>query len=107
MTDEELKEIEERANAATPGPWFAYFDGHAGEIHSEAGSVLEPYGCEGGACIVREKDLAFITNARTDVPTLIAEVRESRFRISQLLDRIDELQLNLETARYDAMGEDL
>jgi hypothetical protein len=52
MTEDELKAIEKRVNAATPGPWTT----GAGKI----------------------QDRTFIAAARTDVPTLVAEVRRMR-----------------------------
>ena len=69
----DLDEIERRANAATPGPW-------TGKVNNcvEAGdeAVFET-GC--GCCTdstLSEENAAFIAAARTDVPALIARVRE-------------------------------
>lgn len=51
MTDEELKAIEARANAATPGPWMK------------------------GVTYDHGRNAEFIAASRTDVPALAAEVR--------------------------------
>jgi hypothetical protein len=75
MTNEELDAIERRANAATPGPWFP-------PVTRERGP-----GCDDRACVVdhegcavwpwhRREDMEFAYAARTDVPALIARVRE-------------------------------
>lgn len=83
MTDDELKEIEARCNAATPGPWKVENDSDYDEqsdTHSEwpwrinAGTLtLCDIGGDGHSNDVA--DFNFIANARTDIPALIAEVR--------------------------------
>lgn len=74
MTDDELKAIEERANAATPAPWttFAWSKWAPDEV-SVSGPRLTGYEGE-----VVPADAEFIAHARTDVPTLLAEVRRLR-----------------------------
>lgn len=69
-----LDEIEARANAATPGPWEGKRNGgvYAGDMEP----VFET-GC--GCCSdpdLTDENSAFIASARTDVPALIARVRE-------------------------------
>ena len=65
MDGKQLRAIEERANRATPGPW---------EEVAESGEwwVTAP---ETGVHFV------MATNARTDVPALIAEIRELRAKL--------------------------
>lgn len=84
MTDQELQAIEERANAATPGPWkaneshydFAVFAPHP----SESGNTLIAQ-IDGGISTDSERDADFIAAAREDVPALIAEVRDLRAKL--------------------------
>jgi hypothetical protein len=78
MTEDDLKAIEARANAATPGPW---------EIDQKDCTVLRaPNGPPADQSLMgdeqyypwtpdRIEDWQFIASARTDVPALIAEVR--------------------------------
>lgn len=74
MTDEELATIEQRANAATAGPW-------------RRDEPLEIWSASGMVAGVPEfrpdnhrpaSDAIFIEHARSDVPALIAEVRAYR-----------------------------
>lgn len=72
MTEEELQEIEARANAATEGPWDACLS---------SGVCRAPPGEDHHSSIghIRTKqDQEFIAHARTDVPKLVAEVRRLR-----------------------------
>ena len=71
-----LKEIEARANAATPGPW----DNRCKEFSNSerARHIWSEYGW---LCTLespldsKEVDAAFIAHARTDVPKLLAMLR--------------------------------
>jgi hypothetical protein len=75
----DLDEIERRANAATPGrEWERRIEesscGECGEY-----SEYVQYFCAGPYCETEDaarKDAAFIAHARTDVPALVARVRE-------------------------------
>jgi len=73
MNQEQLNAIKERVAKATPGPWvieesrFGSFNG---------ASVDENYDLP--ACLMKANDADFITNARGDVPALIAEVQRLR-----------------------------
>ena len=100
MTEDELREIEERANAATAGPWVQSgetWDGDATGgvwVRLNGGSTDDVY--DGVAFVSRWEDrgkpdhaqsqdfqdAAFIAHARADVPTLVAEIR----RLKALLD---------------------
>lgn len=69
--DEELKAIEGRANAATPGPWR--ITESAKEFYGVASDVLTVFAPSlDGADI---DDALFISAARTDVPRLVAALR--------------------------------
>ncbi len=99
MTDEQLREIEERANAATPGPWHAGYwsgqchmkhkhdpricqydytlqtrkgDSFIGVVNDERETVV---GVSYDDLVVSEADNQFIAHAREDIPALIAEIR--------------------------------
>ncbi len=87
MTDEELDAIEARANVATPGPWA--WDQH-GDLRSTTATDPDWWDSETTAPFVtvivtdtgayppRGATAEFIAAARTDVPTLVAEVRRLR-----------------------------
>lgn len=83
-----LDEIEARANAATPGPW-TYHDGCGYVEVPPCGAIEFKPGWERSVHFLARVhnnhvegedglgfDGAFIANARTDVPALIARVRE-------------------------------
>lgn len=81
MTDDELNAIEQRANAATPGPWVDTDPRHirhaepniyAGDY--EVADVYDNNGCD---------DSSFIAHARQDIPALIAEIRRLRAALLQ------------------------
>lgn len=75
MTKEELDACEARANAATPGPWEAgakitkrvYI---ASSLHRIADTLSTA-------------DATFIAAARTDVPTLVARVRDLEAQLAR------------------------
>lgn len=92
MTEEELKVIEARADAATEGPWTwrdgsdPYCDlgilaGASGEV-CNFGCAEQYYPTEGTE--PSPADAAFIASARTDVPALIAEVRRLQAEKTEL-----------------------
>lgn len=68
LTTQQLDEIEERANAAAPGPWC---------LCDDYSDVLTPDGYQ-LASYAATADGEFIAAARTDVPALLAEVRRLR-----------------------------
>lgn len=96
ITGERLKEIEARANAATPGPWIPDNDCHG--VHDPVVWAREKYKhfvCNVGADAgpedpVRESvafdmeiaDMHFIAHARLDIPDLVTEV----WALRELLD---------------------
>lgn len=74
MKPEELAAIEQRASAATPGPWATYRDETWMVVYIDAnnGVVVAP---EGDNLILSVADAEFIAAARTDIPALISEIR--------------------------------
>ena len=81
----DLDEIEARANAATPGPWFVHESDRPGDYWTVSADPERPFECEvfddgsaggeyGPSCSIADRD--FLVAARTDVPALIARVRE-------------------------------
>ena len=96
MTPEELKEIEERCNKATPGPWRACHEGvcSCSQVWSQSvdvpvaevargewGDPGFPYG-EIPEKIAKSNSL-FITHAREDIPKLLSYIKELESRIRE------------------------
>lgn len=92
MTEAELAAIEERANAATPGPWVAepargkWSDGetHCAGIHVAGESWNEIVTTDGGVYGPNWPDAQFIAAARSDIPALVAEVKRLRAELAEL-----------------------
>ena len=107
MTDEELTAIEVRALRATAGPWTGKKDSG---VSSKEGSIFET-GC--GCCTEKDfsvYDASFIACARSDVPTLIAEVRslraerdDARRDAARLLDKLTTTKWQRDQHEKDAM----
>lgn len=82
MTDAELQAIENRATAATPGPWQATGLPYNG---TDEPCILTAQGLYIAQTVYDmqsqteehavDADTMFIASARTDIPALIAEVR--------------------------------
>jgi hypothetical protein len=94
MTDDRIAEIEARARAATPGPWIFVSESvdannepcvgvDGGEVVTKyLGGIVEcsdPYP-RGDNCPT--ENMRFIAAARTDVPDLIAALREAQATIA-------------------------
>lgn len=93
MTDEELAEIEGRANNATPGPWWVERP-HTWKPQPyrtlDDFIAYSPFGEQGRSDPAHifdlmekydvDTDYEFIAHARTDIPALIAEIRRLRRR---------------------------
>ncbi len=86
LTEEELAAMEARCAAATPGPWTAEWrHGFGVGLHPAAAHIQSPSGAvvsdgnygEGGY-VWGEANSAFIAAARTDLPLVLAEVRQLR-----------------------------
>lgn len=71
MTDEQLSEIEQRVNAATPGSWAGY----PSMVSISASHALSVFMRDNADPLQVERDNVFIAAARSDVPALVAEVR--------------------------------
>jgi hypothetical protein len=70
----DLDAIEARANAATPGPWWADAD-KGGEVSLWQ---VDPSDVDMAYFPAADADNEFIATARTDVPALVAEVRRQQ-----------------------------
>jgi len=72
MTQQELQEIQARAEAATAGPWGSRID-----VGKQFYVFTPSYGVRDFSCLSggfeHETDADFIAHARTDIPALLAE----------------------------------
>lgn len=84
MTDEQLREIEERANAATPGAWVVVAKGNSRTVMADR-HVSKDLGYRWKVAVFAgdpksgdrtDANGEFIAHAREDIPALIAEIRE-------------------------------
>lgn len=85
MTDDELKAIEARANAATKAPWrVAYANVTSADVEGplDEDLVSRNYG---GRAQYLTADAEFIAHAREDIPALVAEVRRLRSELERAL----------------------
>ena len=84
MTKEELKEIEDRCNKATPGPWKTL----PPDSVNPCWYVTRRQGEEEGfyiACFFNGKeDAEFVINSREDIPKLMSYIKDLE---SQILNR--------------------
>ncbi|MBV6417396.1 MAG: hypothetical protein CMLOHMNK_02058 [Steroidobacteraceae bacterium] len=110
MTEADLHEIEQLANAATAGPWH----NDAGDIATtpvwwEGWVVARCYGSEaGGLSLQEEADAHFIAAAREDVPALCAALRAAwaetarwEARVSILTETIKTMVVALDEAAIE------
>lgn len=88
MTDQQLAAIKERAEKATPGPWFhgQNADGQH-NVYAGGGIDITPAWCVHGLPMCPD-DAAFIAYARTDVPALVAEVERLSHLETRRIDRL-------------------
>lgn len=87
--DEILSEIEQRANAATPGPWRI---GRVSETWDSA-DIDNNWG-QTIAEVTHRCDQPFIAAARTDVPRLVKALREALNECNDLLSGMVRSDLN-------------
>lgn len=95
MTEEELKAIEDRANAATPGPWESVVmrdsrDDSWFRATVEGPEHFDLNGSDHGTICdtVSTVDNAnFIADARSDIPKLVAEVKRLRDEVEHWRDK--------------------
>ena len=93
LTDQELAEMQLRAEQASPAPWQSFLERRdhlsgdsfirVGGLDDDEPDMYVMRQTDKGLPPASEFDLDFIANARQDVPRLVAEVR----RLRQLLDR--------------------
>jgi len=84
-----LGEIEARATSAHPAPWKAWDRGIGYEIHTWLDEPLNA----GHRETFNIADANFIAHARTDIPALLAMVREQR----AVLERVEAVLTAIET----------
>jgi hypothetical protein len=93
VSEAELDEIEQRADAASPAPWQAFIEGRdhsAGDTIIRIGGLdismpdMYVYFSSPGPTTepVPDADLDFIAHARQDVPRLVREVRRLKALLS-------------------------
>lgn len=75
ISDNELSEIKNRAEAATKGPWKAYVEGRDMEIGS---SFIQTEENDIEMIGATQADFDFIANARQDIPKLLEEIERLR-----------------------------
>jgi hypothetical protein len=84
LTEQQLTDIETRANAATPGPWCT----DSWEIYQGteyvAGAEWIGETCRAGEMDDGRADAEFVAAARTDVPALLAYIRHQETVIVEL-----------------------
>ena len=105
MTPDLLAAIEARAHAATEGPWKASDFGYPGQ--DEPSSIIIHHGdfkwesIDGGEFVAalpwdaqEALDATFIAYARTDVPALLAHVRDLEARLGRVADELHHAEDN-------------
>lgn len=91
-----IEEIEQRTNAATPGPWKWQCEWKEDGYHSGAMGELKPnilwYGMDGEENIYCHEKInaEFIAHARTDIPYLISRVRALEKALSEAICKLDD-----------------
>lgn len=96
MNTEELKAIEARANAATPGPCIPMYVPTAMPVTSvKYGAVSSVNGCETARCWTIE-DAQFVAHAYADIPALLTHIREVEAREGRLREALEECVAELE-----------
>jgi hypothetical protein len=84
VTEEELKKLEELANAAWPGPWLVIERPYGWDVRSDADRMLV-------ADDVDKDEAEFIAEARTAIPKLIEEVRALRADLGYACEALDAI----------------
>jgi len=82
VNDEYLIGVENRALAATPGPWISFVEGRD---HTSGSSFVRTQAQDIEFSGATAADQDFIANARQDIPVLIAEIRRLRERAKNVL----------------------
>ena len=89
MNEEQLRAIELRANAATPGPWEEVAESGECWLTSQSDETAATYIVPDTA-LMNQDDIEFIAHAREDVPALIAEARRLQAQWAQVVAIADE-----------------
>jgi hypothetical protein len=79
LPDEELDQIQLRAELATKGPWKAYIEGRD---QMSGSSFIMTEGEDIYLTGATDHDQDFIASARADIPRLIQEIRRLRNRLN-------------------------
>ena len=79
MKDTEIKQIQERCERATKGPWISFVEGRD---HTSGSSFIRTAGNDIELTGASADDQDFIAHARQDIPALIEEV----CRLRKILD---------------------
>ena len=79
MKDTEIKQIQERCERATKGPWISFVEGRD---HTSGSSFIRTAGDDIELTGASADDQDFIAHARQDVPALIEEI----CRLRKILD---------------------
>jgi hypothetical protein len=89
LSPDDLVEIDGRCQSATPGPWQVLTDDsidcawlNAAGDDDQAAIALFDY----RSCATNRANALFAAMARQDMPRLVAELRQLRQRVQQLLD---------------------
>ncbi|MBT9258174.1 MAG: hypothetical protein KM310_00245 [Clostridiales bacterium] len=109
LTLENLRKIKERCERATPGPWVINLE-HERQMMSGR-RILPAIEGQNGVMVapllapryknayIRRHDAEFIAHARTDVPTLVAEVERLRELLRLIQDESETLKQAVEVAK--------
>lgn len=106
MTNDQLAEIEVRANAATPGPWhlnsadgcYTVCTGPEDDTDGPHECIASIFDTEDGSDF---KNAVFCAHSRADVPALIAEVRRLRTEAARTV--LDGLSVQALVAENEAL----
>ena len=79
MKDTEIKQIQERCERATKGPWISFVEGRD---HTSGCSFIRTAGDDIELTVASADDQDFIAHARQDIPALIEEI----CRLRKILD---------------------
>ena len=71
----DLREMRERSEAATEGPWFAVISRGGQYLDSAGGLISEDF--------TDSADLCFCSDARTDIPRLLDEIDRLRQELEE------------------------
>jgi len=89
ISEAKLREIEARAEAATPGPWEIGVAVHAGVVAFNGDDISY-------VCATSDRNKPFIAASRTDIPALSKALREAAEIIAFLSERDAERDPELE-----------